>query len=329
MPPVGTDTTTPAAADGATRPGPRRGEPRPFDFRRPNKLSRDHTRNLLIIHETFTGQFSTVLSSTLRVVSTMSVLSIEELTYDEYVRDLSVPTHLSFLSLDPLPGVALLQLPVPTAMVMVDLMLGGQGRPLADERPLTEIESGLIRTLLERALRDLAYAFESVVELTPAIVGQESNPQFAQIAAPSDMVVSVTFELQLATSRPVDPGIASICYPYDSLHPILEAVAGTVGQRTLDPRAAMETRERLADRMEAVPVEVSVEFSQAAMSSREIMAMRPGDLLALGHPADQTLVATAGGVPLFAVRPARRGKRVAAQVVSRLSDRTDPNRGIS
>jgi flagellar motor switch protein FliM len=257
----------------------------------------------------------------------MSVLTIDELTYDEYVRDLPVPTHLSFLTLDPLPGVALLQLPVSTAMVMVDLMLGGQGRPLPEERPLTEIESGLIRTLLERALRDLTYAFESVVALQPTIVGQESNPQFAQIAAPSDMVVSITFDLQLATSRAVEHGVASICYPYDSLHPILEAVAGTVGQRTLGSHAAMETRERLTDRMESVPVEVAVEFAPTSMSSREILAMRPGDLLALGHPADQALTATAGGVPLFAVRPARRGKRVAAQVVSRAPAHANPNRG--
>ena len=76
---------------------------RPFDFRRPNKLSRDHVRSLQIVHETFARQFTTVLSSTLRVVSQVSVLSIEQLAYDEYVRDTPNPSHMSILSIEP-PG---------------------------------------------------------------------------------------------------------------------------------------------------------------------------------------------------------------------------------
>lgn len=289
---------------------------RPFDFRRPNKLSRDHVRNLQIIHETFAGQFSMVLSSSLRVISTVTVEQIGELTYEEYVRDLPTTAHLSLLSMEPLPGVALLDLPVTTALVWVDLLLGGQGRPVPD-RPLTEIEVHLVRGVLERALSDLADAFEPVRALTPEVVGHESNPQFAQIAAPSDMVVVVTLELTLATGTELEPTRATFCYPYTLLQPILDDVAGSTEPHVRRSAVAEETRARVGTRLQVAPVELRVEFAPLRMSSRDILRLRPGDLLPLPHPADRPLTATVGGVTLFDVEPVRRGKRVAARVTAR------------
>src|SRR5690606_38845819 len=148
----------------------------------------------------------------------MSVSSIEELTYDEYVRDMPIPTHLSVLSLDPLPGVGIYQLPIDAAMVIVDLLLGGQGNAPAIERPLTDIESSLIRSVTDRALNELAYAFESVTDLQPSVVGVESNPQFAQLAAPSEMVIVINLTLQIGEVCETN---LSLCYPYTTLKPVL------------------------------------------------------------------------------------------------------------
>lgn len=284
---------------------------RSFDFRRPNKLNRDHLRNLEIIHETFSGQLSTLLSSSLRSVCTMSVSSIEELTYDEYVRDIPIPTHLSILSLEPLSGVGIYQLPIEAAMVMVDLLLGGQGSAPDLQRPLTDIESGLIRSITDRALSELSYAFESVVQITPAVVGIESNPQFAQLASPSDMVIVIHLTLQIGDVCETN---LSLCYPYATLKPVLTDMdaADQVGN---DPDA-LAARERLAGRLHEVPVDLSIVFEPVTIRSRDILSLRPGDVLTLGHPASENLTATVDGVPLFEVRPARKGKRLAAQLVA-------------
>jgi flagellar motor switch protein FliM len=296
---------------------------RAFDFRRPNKLNRDHVRNLEIIHDTFCGQFSTVLSSSLRVVSSMSVQSVDEMTYDEYVRELPNPTHLSLISMEPLPGLAVLQIPVETTLVFVDLLLGGQGRPVP-ARPLTEIESSVVRTVVDRGLKDLTYAFESVLELRPTVAGHESNPQFAQVATPSDMVVVINFQLSLATIAPTEPVVASLCYPYTTLQPILEEVADSMGHQASGSQSVAEARDRLGSRLAGAPVELCIEFAPLALSSGEILTLRPGDVLALGHPTDRPLTATVGGVPVFAVDPARKGKRLAVRVRNRL---TTPARG--
>jgi len=295
-------------------PNGRAARTRTFDFRRPNKLNRDHLRHLEIIHETFAGQLSTLLSSSLRSVCGTSVSSIEELTYDEYVRDMPIPTHLSVLSLEPLPGVGIFQLPVDAAMVMVDLLLGGRGTAPTRHRALTDIETGLIRTVTDRALNELSYAFESVAEIRPSVVGIESNPQFAQLAAPSDMVIVVNLTLQIGDVCETN---LSLCYPYATLKPVLTDMSRSAGHAGSDPDA-IAARERLASRLLDVPVELSVTFEPVVVRGRDILTLQAGDVLTLGHPSNEDLTAVVDGVPLFEVRPARKGKRVAAQVVTSL-----------
>lgn len=306
-----------SSANRDSRGGGRRREAKPFDFRRPNKLNRDHLRNLEIVHETFAGQMSTVLSSTLRAVSTMTVTSIEQFTYDEYVRDTPNPSHLSIMSIEPLPSVGIFQLPLQLTMVMVDLLLGGQGRVTAAERPLTEIESGLVRSIIDRALSELAYAFESIAEIRPRVLHNESNPQFAQIVAPSDMTVIVMFELRIGDQA----GVASLCYPYTTLGPVLE----TMGDKTTQLRGSHHdlgaVQELLAERLNDVAVEVCVDFAPTTLSSRDVLALQVGDVLALGQPTDATLTAAVKGIPVFQVRPARKGKRLACQIVTRETPR--------
>ncbi|QGG94653.1 flagellar motor switch protein FliM [Actinomarinicola tropica] len=294
---------------------------RPFDFRRPNKLSRDHVRSLQIVHETFARQFTTVLSSTLRVVSQVSVLSIEQLAYDEYVSDTPNPSHMSILSVEPLPGVAVLQFPLQTAMTIVDLMLGGHGATTGPERPLTDIERGLVRTIIDRVLAELAYAFESVATIEPAVIGYESNPQFAQVAAPSDMTVVIMFDMKIGAVE----NVASLCFTYSALQPILDTIAAATAHSQVGRHDLEIARERVAHRMLDVPVDLAVEFAPVTLTSGQIVDLQVGDVIPLGHPTDLPLTGTVDGTPAFRVRPARSGKRLAGQVV----DEIDPRRAAA
>ena len=129
----------------------------PFDFRRPNKFSRDHVRAFQIVHETFARQLSTVLATTLRAGANCTLGTVEQLTYDEYVRSLPNPSYLIVLSLSPLPGAAILQFPLPIVFAAIDRLLGGTGDSVSPKRPLTEIESNLMRSVVDRTLRELEY----------------------------------------------------------------------------------------------------------------------------------------------------------------------------
>lgn len=289
---------------------------RTFDFRRPSKLNRDHVRTLEIVQEIFSRQFSTVLSSSLRAISTVTVESIEQLSYDEYVRATPNPTHLNLLSINPLPGMAVFQLPLQISFAAVDLLLGGHGKGDQPHRPLSDIEVNLTRDLVARIMAELRYAFESVVAFDPQVIQVESNPQFAQVAAPSDMIAVVTFDVRINSIQ----GRATLAFPYASLSPVLDSFTGNVVFAERDSTVVATAKASLQDRISDAEMEVGVRFNPLRLTPAEILSLQVGDLLPLHQSVDTSLTVTMAGKPAYVARPARRGKRLAAQIIAPITE---------
>jgi len=145
-----------SAPGRAGRPG--RGAktgPQPYDFRRPATLPREQVRAVQLACETFARRYSTMFTSSLRVDSHVTLVSIEQVTYEEYTAGLTSPTLITLISLEPLPGTAILEFSLATAMVSVDHLLGGPGGP-QPQRPLSELEVPLLRGLRQTGGIDLA-----------------------------------------------------------------------------------------------------------------------------------------------------------------------------
>jgi flagellar motor switch protein FliM len=291
--------------------------PTPYDFRRPNKFNREHVRTLQIASETFARQFSTVLSTTLRAVSQVSHEAVNQLTYDEYIRNIPNPSYLAILNLEPLNGTSVLNVSLPVMMAMIDRLLGGSGAGDMPSRPLSEIEQALAKGLLERVLRELAYAFESLTPLQPSIVHQEANPQFAQAVAASDMVIVLTFDIRVGHHS----GEVTLCVPFAALQPVLDAVTAEATRSSavlVEPEAV---KNALVGNLDAAAVDVAIRFHEVVLPSTEIVALRPGDILPLLHPVDAPLAVSVAGVNCFQAMPGRKGKRLACLIVD--PDRRD------
>ncbi len=286
-------------------------EPRPYDFRRPTKLSREHVRTLQIVFETFARQYATVLTTTLRTVATVNLISIEQATYDEYVATLGNPTLMTVLSVDPLPGAGVLEQSLTSAMSCIDTMLGGSGSADQPQRPLSDIESGLLRGVIDRALNELKFALEPIVRFEPRFSQFEYNPQFAQVASATDMVLVASFDMHMG---PVDDAF-TVCLPFNPLLALLEA-ATSHGTKSLRERAAMEIAARdVAARIEDVPIEVAVRFSATNVNPGQLISLEVGDVLPLGHPTSYPLTVRVGDqIFAYAVVGAQ-AKRLAVLVV--------------
>jgi flagellar motor switch protein FliM len=287
-----------------------RSEPRVYDFRRQSTLSREHVRTMQIVQETFARGFSTMLASQLRSVTQVTIRSIEQHSYDEYVRDLPNPTLLTLLSLSPLSGAAILQLPLDVAFCAVELMMGGGGTMEQPARPLTELELQLVRGIIERALPELRYAFEPVVATEPKVVSQESNPQYAQIAAPTDMVIVVSYDIRIETIS----GVATLCIPFSSLQPHLDALSATSLYGSQSMVNLAESRERLQSHLGETPVTVSAQFRPVGMTANDIVQLQVGDVVSLSHPLDEPLTLLVGSTPTFHARIGRRNRRLAVLI---------------
>jgi flagellar motor switch protein FliM len=297
-----------ATSEENRRPRP---EARSYDFRRPVRLAREDSHLLRVAMQTFGRQATTVLTTGLRALSLLSLVQVEEMSYDEYLTGLGEASVCAVLSLEPLQGKALLSIDLATLLVMIDHLLGGNGGANQPERALTDIEQMLVRHLFGRVLRELAYAFEPIASTKPQLLALESNAQFVQAAAPTDPVVVARMKLAVGEST----SSADLCLPYAMLAPALEAVTRSadrgekIRQRSV---AAARTTQRLND----VEVDVSVRFDPLQLPSSQIGRLSVGDVLNLNHRTSKPLSITSAAATFAIAVPGASGRQLAALIVA-------------
>jgi flagellar motor switch protein FliM len=290
----------------------RRGQgagPTPYDFRKPIKLSRENVRTLQIAFETYARSCGTLLTTRLRAVSNVTLASIEQLTYDEYVAALNNPTVIAVVTLDPLPGTVLVEMSTSAVMTAIDHMLGGPGGP-QPERPLTEVEMPLLRGLMERMLGELRYGFETLVGLSPKLKDIEYNAQFLRAHAPGDAVVVATFDMKIGAEET----LATICLPFNTILPVLERTETIVISDAERATRDLSLRNLTAG-LSVAPIDVAVRFQPIRMRTDDIVDLRPGDVVPLGHPTSRPLEITVNETVFAHAVPGNQGARLACLVV--------------
>jgi flagellar motor switch protein FliM len=293
---------------GSARPQSRAGTPAvtTYDFRRPNKLSRDHARLLQMICETFGRRLTTLLTSGLRQVCQVSLQEVIQQSYDEYVAELPSPTLVLPLSLPPLPGTATLQFSLPVALAAIDHMLGGPGGT-QHARSLTDIEAGLLSRLTEQILSVLRYSLEPLIVVEPVAGSIEYNPQFLQAASASDTVVVSVFEMTVGK----ESCRMTLSFPLASLLPPLHAHRPRAARAEALGRTGAHMRESL----NSVPIEVSVRFRPLLIDSARVLSLAPGDVLVLDHRVGGPLNVQAGSASVGRAVAGKAGNRLAALIV--------------
>ncbi|HEY0000041.1 MAG TPA: flagellar motor switch protein FliM [Actinoplanes sp.] len=290
----------------------RRGQgagPTTYDFRRPIKLSREHIRTLQIGFETYARSCGTLLTTRLRAVSNVTLSSIEQLNYDEYVASLNNPTVLAVVTLDPLPGTVLMEMSTSAVMTAIDHMLGGPGGA-QPERPLTEVEMPLLRGLMERMLSELRYGFETLVDLSPKLKEIEYNAQFLRAHQPGDAVVIATFDMKIGAEE----CLSTICLPFNTILPVLERTEAIVVSDA--ERASKDLALRnLTAGLSSAPIDVAVRFQPIRMRTDDIVDLRPGDVVPLGHATSRPLEVTVNEIVFAHAVPGNQGARLACLVV--------------
>lgn len=282
-----------------------------FDFRRPSTFAREHVRNLEVAHEVFVRRFGSGLGNALRATMQTELLSVEQMTYDDYIRSMPNPTVLATFTLDPLPGAAILELNVQQALVLVDRMLGGQGTPVSLRRP-TEVEGYLLHELLQHALVAFRETFEPLLEVTPTIGGLDYNPQLVQVAAPSEVVLLFSYRLTV-TQGARSEGLITLCYPVSTLAPAMERLVKDLLEPPADASDDV-TEPPLTAELEDVDVHLSVRLRDCGVPAQDLATMAVGDVLRLDHRVNEPVHAQIAGTDLLHGHLGRNGRRLAFRV---------------
>lgn len=290
----------------------RTGVVTPYDFRRPVKLSRENARTLQLACETFARQASIVLTSAMRSVCSIEVSDVEQRNYTEYVDSLPEATHMTLLTMEPIQGKAVLELPIPIVMSCVDRLLGGPGPAEQPNRPLTDLEGSVVGGIFERLVTEVRYALSSLVPVEPAIVGTEYNPQLAQIANATDAMVVARFVFR----REELEQSFSLAMSFNGVLPYLNANGGSAEVSERERTARAEAQALIAAGIQEVPVDVAVRFRGTVADPLELSGLQLGDVVRLRHPAQAPLDVTAADIVFAHATPGAQGTRLAARVVA-------------
>jgi flagellar motor switch protein FliM len=283
--------------------------PLAYDFKRPQRLSKEQLRLIENIHEQFARLCSSSLAASMRMVIDVQLAFTDQVLYGEFIVSLPNPCSAYSFSMDPPGGPAVLSFSPELLMAVIDRAFGGKGQGFSDEpRALTRLEIGVVNKLVNRILGDLEATWEVAVPVRIADVVMETSPDFIRIAASGDAVMLVAFE---AHSSHVS-GLVHLCYPLTTLNPLLPQLSPQHQRRT-QPSSAPSPALRYRA-LGKVKVPVVVQVARGSLPLREVAGLKPGDVIVLDTAKDEPAVIFLGKQPKFLGRPGLDGRQRAIKI---------------
>lgn len=291
-----------------------------YDFRRPDKFSKDQIRTLQMMHETFARLTTTALSAQLRALVSVHVASVDQLTYEEFIRSIPNPTTLAVINMDPLKGSAVLEIDPSITFTIIDKLFGGMGESAKISRELTDIELSVMEGIIVRILGNLREAWSNVIDLRPRLGNIETNPQFAQIVPPNDMVVLITLETKVGEVE----GMTNLCIPYITIEPVISKLSAQYWYSSIRKGATDENMSIIQSRLETVELPIVAEIGEVEITMQEVLDLRVGDVVKLTDTKiSSDMVLRIGGRKKFKCRPGVVGSRVAVQIGEKIEEISD------
>jgi flagellar motor switch protein FliM len=280
-----------------------------YDFRRPDRASREQIRSLHLLHDRFARDLGTSLSAYLRTVTEVGIVSVEQFTYAEFLMALPDPTAYYAMSLQPMDGVAALELNPSIAFTMIDRMLGGSGRRVSADRALTEIEQTVVDAVVKLILERLSETWAAIVPVRFQIKARETRPQMLQVAAPNEAMILLVFDMKIGGTS----GMLHLCIPTS----MIEASGATFSHDWYRTRREPTEAERISliDNLARVPLPLTA-LLRTSLTGRELLELREGDVISLGLSVHRPLTVRIGQIDQFEGMPVRTGNHAGVELTS-------------
>lgn len=279
-----------------------------YDFRRPERVSKNSMRALRSLHEGFGRKLGEALSEYLRTLVEVSVAHLEQLPYGEFIHALPSPTCCNRLKAEQLNGPLCLEISPLIIYPIIDRLLGGGNADLfIPQRPLTQIEQRLVQRVTDHAAHHLSEAWSSLTPVTFSVNSFESDPQLVQIVAPDATVIVVGFEMKMGSRV----GTMSLCIPHNVIEPIMGVLAARNG--CSDPRAGGrdDQLQQMRRHVSNVGMEMRAFLAQTTITANELMTLQVGDVITTDQSSKRDVrVQIEGKIKFVGQLGQLRGRRV-------------------
>jgi flagellar motor switch protein FliM len=271
-----------------------------FDLANQDRIIRGRMPVLEIVNDRFARLCTNALANTMRKRVDINPISIDMSKFGDFMRSLPVPTSISIFKMDPLRGNALLVVDSRLVFALVENFFGGAGsQPKVEGRDFTPIEQAIVERVVKIALANMEESWKPVHEVHVEMVRTEVNPQFAAIVPPSDVVIVVTFEVELENAI----GSLIVCLPYATMEPIRSKLHASFQSERLEVDHVWINR--FKERLMETPVEMVVRLGRTTISGRQLLYLHEGDIILLDTDEDELLEAEVEGVRKFQGLPGR------------------------
>ena len=283
-----------------------------YDFKRPAKFSKEHLRTLEIIYEHYGRLISTNLPVYLRKNIQVTVASSETVTFSEFSNALSNPVILGIVDFRPLPGNIIIELAPQLGFAMIDRMLGGQGVPLEKNREFSEIEMTILEKMVVICMQLMREPWRNVIDINPMMERIETNAQFAQVIAPSDMIAIVTMNVKIGDVE----GFMNICLPYFTLEDIMDRLNTKYWFSTMQKDDTVDYEEHIESLIKRIDVPIKAVLGKSQVSVNDFLNLQPGDIIRLDTRVDSEMEVYVGNIKKFKAMPGSNKDQYAVRVTS-------------
>ena len=266
----------------------------PFDLANQDRIIRGRMPVLEIVNDRFARLATNALSNAVRKRVELNPISIDMTKFGDFMRSLPVPTSINIFKMEPLRGNAIIVVDARLVFALVENFFGGAGsQPKIEGREFTRIEQAIVDRVIKIVLDKMEESWRPVHEVNMELVRSEINPQFAAIVPPSDVVVVITFEVELETAV----GSLVVCLPYATIEPIRSKLHASFQTERLEVDHAWVSR--LKERLLETPVELKVRFGESQITGNQLMRLKIGDVILLDTDMDDLLECTVANVAKF------------------------------
>lgn len=290
---------------------------RVYDFKRALRFSKDQIRSIYRIHENFARLLTTFFSAQLRTYVDISVASVDQIPYEEFIRSIPRMTILNLYSLEPLEGRVVMEVNPNIAFGLLDRLLGGKSNNVSKVDNLTEIETLLLSQLFEKVTDSLREAWSSIVEIDPYLEELEVNPQFLQMVSPNETVVVVSLNTEVGNAS----GMINICIPHIVLEPIIPKLSVHYWMQKSDKKRDPHTYEELTRNIKGMVVEAKAILGHAKINMNDLLHLKVEDVIKLNKKIDEPMILEINEEPKFYVQVGKVKDQVSVQVLDEIRKR--------